>query len=132
MNITVIEDKSLSKLCEPRYIVIDAETGEILDDAQGYGFKSIKGAYASYYYKNSDSYTKKQDTKNKEKKIKQWMKEHQDFIDEMDDIAFEIAKGSWGPNTKFNSAFVKGLLSEHYLELSDFTPGDLLKVWKNS
>ena len=43
--------------------------------------------------------------------------------------AFEIAKGSWGADEKFNAKFVKKMLSDNGLE-TDFTAGELLKVWK--
>lgn len=36
---------------DPRWAIVDAETGEMLDDAQGYGFKSPRKAYAAYVYK---------------------------------------------------------------------------------
>lgn len=35
---------------EKRYRIISATTGEILDDAQGYGYRSPEKAYASYIY----------------------------------------------------------------------------------
>ena len=50
-NIKVIQSNILSAPFEPRYIVIDAETGEILDDAQGFGYKTIGNAYRAYRYK---------------------------------------------------------------------------------
>ena len=34
-----------------RYIVVDSETGDILDNAQGYGYKSIDNAHKAYCYK---------------------------------------------------------------------------------
>lgn len=34
-----------------RYVIIDKETGEIIDDAQGYGYKSKRKAYAAHAYK---------------------------------------------------------------------------------
>lgn len=34
-----------------RYMVVDTETGEIIDDAHGYGFKTAKGAMKSVCYK---------------------------------------------------------------------------------
>ena len=33
---------------QQRYVIIDKETGEILDDANGYGYKSKQKAYAAY------------------------------------------------------------------------------------
>ena len=44
----LINDKSYDK----RYAIVDVESGEILDDAQGYGYKSKQKAYAAYYWKN--------------------------------------------------------------------------------
>ena len=47
----------------------------------------------------------------------------------MDTVAFEIAKGSCGPDDKFDAALVKKMLKD--FELSpDFTAGELLKVWQ--
>ena len=128
-NISVIEDRKLSRNYEKRYVIVDKDTGAILDDAQGYGYKSIKNAYAAYSYKNRD---KSRDKEKAEKKrhIKEWMKQHKSFVHLMDTFAFEIAKGSWGPNDKFDAKFVKKMLEENELEVA-FTAGELLAVWKN-
>ncbi|EGP4752427.1 MULTISPECIES: hypothetical protein [Enterococcus] len=42
---------SLSKRKEERYVMVDTETGEIVDDCRGYGFKSKHAAYACFGYK---------------------------------------------------------------------------------
>lgn len=49
----------------------------------------------------------------------------------MDQIAFEIAKGSWGPDDKFDAKLVKQLLKESDLE-PDFTAAELIRVWQRS
>ena len=126
-NIIVIEDLNLSKEYDRRYVVVDKTTGEILDDAQGYGYKTKKKAYSAYAYKNRDK------SKDKEKQIRRnhilkWMKEHEDFVETMDILSFEILKGSWGKEAKFDSKFVKDMLKENNLE-TDFTPSELLKVY---
>ena len=51
-NIKVVEYSALSRFCDKRYVVVDADTGEVLDDAQGYGYKTVRKAYAAYYYKH--------------------------------------------------------------------------------
>lgn len=51
-NITVIEGGSLNSYHEKRYIIVDKDTGEMLDDAQGYEYKSPQKAYAAYYYRH--------------------------------------------------------------------------------
>ena len=127
-NVTVIEDTSLSTLKEKRYIVVDKETGAVLDDAQGYGFKSVKKAHAAYSYKTRDK-SKDAERKFKEDRIRTWLKENQDFADLMDVVSFEIEKGSCGPNEKFNASVIKKLLKEKELDC-EFTPGELLKVWE--
>jgi hypothetical protein len=37
-----------------RYVIKDMETGMIVDDAQGYGYKSAQKAYAGWAYKSRD------------------------------------------------------------------------------
>ena len=47
----IIESKTLSLPCESRFVIADAKTGEVLDDAQGYGFKSVQAAELAAEYK---------------------------------------------------------------------------------
>ena len=127
-DIIVMLDSKLSKKDEKRFVVVDKNTGEILDDAQGYGYKTIRNAYAASAYKTRDK-SKDKEKLAKKKQIQKWMREHKDFIKIMDTVAFEIEKGSWGPDDKFNAKLVKEMLSENGLEI-DFTVGELLKVWR--
>lgn len=124
----VVESEKLSTYDEKRYIVVDIKTGKVLDDAQSYGYKSIKKAYSAFAYKKRDK-SKDKEKQIKEKKIKNWMLENRSFIKLMDQIAFEIVKGSWGPKEKFNTAFLKKMLKENNLN-PDFTAFELLKVWQ--
>ena len=57
------------------------------------------------------------------------MKQHKDFVNAMDTFSFEIAKGSWGAEDKFDAAFVKRMLKDNGL-VPDFTAGELLRVWR--
>ena len=129
-NIIVIEEKSLSTDYENRYVVQDADTKEILDNAQEYRYKSIQKAYAAYNYKNRNK-SKDKEKQKKRREFKIWMKEHADFVKLMDPISFEIAKGSWDINEKFDAKFVKSMLKENNLE-PDFTAGELLKIWETN
>lgn len=63
MNIKVVESPRLSKQYDKRYEIVNADTGEVLDDAQGYGYKDIRGAYAAWGYKHGD---KKKNVEKKE------------------------------------------------------------------
>ena len=38
---------------ETRFVIMDLETGEILDDAQGYGYKTAVKAHRAYGWKQS-------------------------------------------------------------------------------
>ena len=128
MQAIPIEDKRLSELYDKRYIVIDKETGEILDTAQSYGYKSPQKAMAAWAYKTRDT-SRDNEKRLKKKQIKLWMMEHKEFVALMNTFAFEIYKGSWEPKAKFNAKFVKQMLKDSGLE-TDFTASELLKVWK--
>ena len=52
LDYIVAKSAELSKRFEPRYIIVNEETGEILDDANGYGYKTQKAAHKSWAYKN--------------------------------------------------------------------------------
>ena len=112
-----------------RFCIVDVNTGKILDDAQGYGYRTAQKAYAGYSYKNRD---KSKDKERLAKKhIRNWMSQNKSFVKLMDAYAFEIAKGTMAPDDKFDAKFVKNLLKSEGLE-PDFTVGELLKVWRNS
>lgn len=129
-NIAVVADSSLSGSWDRRYVVIDKDTGEIIDDAQGYGYRTVQKAYAAYNYKNRDK-SKDKEKAAKRKHIQRWMREHKSFVELMDQFAFEIAKGSWGPDDKFDAKLVREMLKQNGLDV-DFTAGDLLRVWRKS
>lgn len=44
--------KDGSKWTEMRYCIVEADTGIVLDDAQGHGYTTAEKALASYRYKN--------------------------------------------------------------------------------
>jgi hypothetical protein len=127
-EISVVKDNKLSGKYDERYVVIDKDTGKVLDDAQGYGYKSTQAAYAAWSYKHRDK-TKDKEKRLKEMQIRNWMKQNKSFVKLMDELNFEICKGSYGPDDKFDAKFVKKLLKEHGLSVP-FTPGELLKVYR--
>lgn len=128
-NVSVIKSDILSSQYDIRYVVVDRDTNQILDDAQGYGYKTARGAHAAWAYKTRDK-SKDKEKAQKRRHIRAWMKAHKSFVDAMDTFAFEIAKGSWGPDDKFDAKFVQRMLKDNGLE-PDFTAGELLKVWVN-
>lgn len=124
----VILDETMSKPYDSRYIVISETTGEVLDDAQGYGYRSPENAYRAYGYKTRDR-SKDRAKKAKQRAIKKWARENQIFMENMTDIALQIAKGRMGTDAKMDSKLVKKLLSD----MGDvpFTASELLSYWKS-
>lgn len=128
-DIIVIESNSLPKGYDKCYVIVDKDSGGILDDAQGYSYKTVQKAHAAWSYKTRDK-TKDKIKAEKHKRIQKWMKEHKSFVKDMNSYSFEIAKGSCAPNDKFDAKFVKEMLEENNLKV-DFTASELLKVWRN-
>lgn len=58
------------------FIIVNEENGEIIDDAQGYGFKTYEKAKKCYYFKNKYNNPKKykQRVKNLKKKYPELIK----------------------------------------------------------
>lgn len=129
-NIDVMASDTLSTPCNLRYVVVDKETGEIIDDAQGYGYKSKRNAYAAYKYKHRDK-SKDKEKKEKEDQIIAWINEHKKFMDSFGDEVMEcellIAKGQFS-NKPYKASMMKRMLKENNLEVA-FKISDLLRVW---
>jgi hypothetical protein len=64
---TLIEDNydSRHKIEETRYIIVKKGTNEVLDDAQGYGYKSVESASKAAWYKYKGGKEKILSTANK-------------------------------------------------------------------
>lgn len=77
---------------EPRYRIINKETGEVIDDAQGAGFKSKRKAYAAYKWKKTRS-----ERNFLNKQLKRWDKAHSEvkklYHDLLETWFKEIARG---------------------------------------
>lgn len=123
-NIKVIKSKELSEQFEPRFIVVNTETGEILDDANGYGYKTVQKAYAGYGYK-SRSRQQVADIKRKEAVIFKWLKEHKYMDKELVASAFYGLKDGVSMTAKD----VAKLLEENGYKELPFTAAELLRYW---
>ena len=124
-----LETPMLSDKAGPWYAIKDMESGEIVDDAQGYGYKSAQKAYSGWAYKNRD---KSRDAEKAEKEIiiAKWMKDNKSFIRLLDTLAFEIGKGAYAPEDKVDASFVRKLLKENGYRDLPFTARDLYKYWQ--
>lgn len=105
---------------EDRYVVVDKDTGEILDDAQDYGFKTAEKAYKCFHYKH-----RSQEQKDKEKVILEWITNHKDFVSNLEDVEFyQLKEGG-----TLSSKIVADLFKESGLNVN-FTAKEFLAVYR--
>lgn len=114
-----------------RGLIVDAETGEIFDDAQGYD----TSPHRRHMLHMGTKLVIKAKTKRRKKKRdlgnRKWMREHPDFVGLMDQTSFEIWKGSWRPDTRFDAKLVGEMFKTNGYE-TDFTAGQLIRVWEKT
>lgn len=124
-NVLAIESAELSNKYDKRYIIVDKESGEVLDDAQGYGYKSPQKAYSAWGYKNRDK-SKDKEKQQKRDKIRKWLKDNKEFRTQLEICEYESLKT---PGDIVDAKLVKSILKDLNLE-TEFTPSEILKVWR--
>ena len=60
-NYRIVRSEELSSRYESRFVVVDAQAGDLLDDAQGYGYRSKEKAHAVWRYKTRSPAKKERD-----------------------------------------------------------------------
>ena len=121
-NYKVIRSKQLSKDYESRYIIIDAKTLNILDDANGYGYKSKENAYKAWKYKTRSFEDQNERNKKYEAVIK-WIDKNKKIIDELDNMAFYALKDGDDLTTKD----IEEVIGKH----EEFTTKQFIYVYHN-
>ena len=126
-NIKAIKSEVLSSRRSERYVIVDTETGEILDDAQGFGYKSAPKAYAAYGYKNKSDKEKIEKMEHYLKVFK-WMMAHKDVVRYFDDIEFYSVKypGEYEPVSVKDA---QDIMKKYNVDF--FKPKDLKYVWEH-
>lgn len=126
-NVKAIKSEVLSSRRSERYVIVDTETGEILDDAQGFGYKSAPKAYAAYNYKNKSD-KEKLDKMEHYVKVFKWMIEHEQVTDYFMYIELNNAKY---PNEcePVSVKDAKEIMDEYDVDF--FKPKDLKYVWEH-
>ena len=125
MSAKVVVSASLSNGYDKRYIVVDEATGEVLDDAQGYGYKTAQNAHRAHAYKSMPPKKKRQRDAAK-RRVQRWCGQHREVVQHFDQAAFYAMKD--GENATV--ADVRAILAEHGLELP-FPVEDLMKHWRH-
>ena len=121
-TISVVKSDALSKGNVTRFVVIDRETKEILDDAQGYGFKSIDGAYKAYIYWSHQH--------EKQVQIQQWLKENPVFVSILNDTYRKCNELGHRPSNIQMIQYIEWLLSVFDLKI-DCSTQELVREWKH-
>lgn len=125
----VVKSERLSRATSKRWVVIDPSTGEILDDAQGYGYRTKQSALAGYGYKLKYLHPH---VRYRRRQAFRWLLAHEEFDQKLMEVRFAIAsKGKWQNYTVFNQRLVANLLAKYgYKELT-FSSKELLAVWES-
>lgn len=108
---TQFEIKQVEINGEPRYCLEDVY-GKVIDDAQGYGYKTIQSASKAGWYKFNGG---KETVNTNEKLAKKFSKEHPKILEEIDYIRFYALKD--GDSKKEVEESIIELLKEHNVEL---------------
>lgn len=126
-NVKAIKSEVLSSRRSERYVIVDTETGEILDDAQGFGYKSAPKAYAAYSYKNKSD-KEKLDKMEHYVKVYKWMIAHEQVVDYFMYIELNNAKypDECGPVSVKDA---QEIMNEYNVDF--FKPKDLKYVWEH-
>lgn len=90
-----------------RWMLVDLETGEIVDDAQGYGYRTARGAHAAWAYHHQTS-EQAQRRKTNLKHNRAFLKRHKHFDDAWAEVCLDCYKDGVEPGY---SDF-KGLVQE--------------------
>lgn len=123
-NVKAIRSERLSKPYDSRYVIVDTETGEILDDAQGYGYRTAQKAYAGYNYKIMPK-SEKAKKAARERNMQKWMSRHKAFNRAAGDASFYALKD----RLSFGFEDFKQILLKYDIDLSSetFTDRQLYK-----
>ena len=122
-GVRVVAGAALSSNFDKRYVVVDEATGEIVDDAQGYGYKSAQNAHRAHAYKSMPPKKKRQRDAAK-RQVQHWCAEHPEFMQHVEQSMFYAMKD----DLNVTEADVRAILAEHGLELP-FSIKDLMRHW---
>jgi hypothetical protein len=103
---------------DPRFEIYDTVTGNMVDNAQGYGYTSVKKAYAAYYYKHKKKESSKQ--RNADRKARRWLRGNPDIADGIDSDIFDYFLHAGEAPSK-----------EDYLKLAESAIADAKKAVKD-
>lgn len=113
---------------EPRYRIVDAETGAVLDDANGYGYRTVQKAHAGWSYKSRTKADRKAAAAHV-RNVKAWIKAQPGLDATLEDVAFQIAKGTGGPDEKFGAKIVSEALDALNITDRPYSSAEIARCW---
>lgn len=124
MTVKAVFCEGLSTPGNPRYILIDADTGEVLDDAQGYGYKTQRKAHAAYSYKTLSAEQRRQKAVVR-RKVRDWLERRPQIQDQLLSLALRAELD----HRTLENADVQNLLAQFGYRQLDFGIEDLLEYF---
>lgn len=121
----VVESPTLSRMFDPRFVIVDASTGAVLDDAQGYGYKTVEKAHKAWGYKNSGTGKSDAGERKIKRKIRSVIKANSEVFSELEVAVFEAAKEGRVPSAGEVEAFLKERKIELPCDIQTF-----MKIWQ--
>lgn len=122
-SVKVVVSGALSDGFDKRYVVIDAATGDIVDDAQGYGYKTAQNAHRAHAYKSMPP-KKKRQRDAAQRQVRRWCAAHPEFMRHLESAMFYALKS----DLNLTEADVRTMLDEHGVELP-FSAKNLMRHW---
>lgn len=122
-GVRVVVNAALSSNFDKRYVVVDEATGEIVDDAQGYGYTSAQNAHRAHADKSMPPKKKRQRDAAK-RQVQRWCARHPEFMRHVEQSTLYAMTD--GQNV--TEADLRAILAEHGLELP-FSVKDLMRHW---
>lgn len=105
-----------------RWMLIDETTGEVLDDAQGYGYRSASGAHRAYGYKTASPKTKQRREDIRQRARTFWRKHH-GLSDRIDDELLY----AWKDGEELTDAQIGDMIRLEVPDLGGLTVAQLLR-----
>ena len=118
--------RKLSKSSERRYVVIHPETGKLLDDSQGFGYKSLQKAYEGYDFKIQGE-KQRRERKRVQEQVSRLILDHPGLSHQLEELAYR----SHLTGDCLNLQDFQKLVISHCIRCEDYqiTLHDLLKYW---
>lgn len=95
-----------------RFITVDGVSGEVIDDAQGYGFKSLEGAKAAWAWKVNRS-------------IEYWVIDNMEFVVSIQQAAGVLRNMGLNPNEYLSNRTLSDILREYGVRSVPFRMEDI-------